>query len=98
MESYEKFKKIDIKSRMCYHIDDIIKIGNFNFGHILTDEKSYKSILVYNISYKTLIDAKPLLISFDKLEGFIRVYDGTRFLVLLVLKNMILFTIGLDIL
>ena len=83
---------------MCYHIDDIIKIGNFNFDHILTDEKSYKSILVYNISYKTLIDAKPLLISFDKLEGFIRVYDGTRFLVLLVLKIMILFTIGLDIL
>ena len=42
MESYEKLKSIDIKSRMCYHIDDIIKIGNFNFGHILTDEKSFK--------------------------------------------------------
>ena len=46
------------------------------------DEKSYKNILVYNISYKTLIDAKPLRIRFNNLDGFIRIYDGTRHLVL----------------
>ena len=27
-----------------------------------------------------MIDSKPLLIRFDKAEGFIRVYDGTRYL------------------
>ena len=29
-----------------------------------------------------MIDAKHLLISFDKIDRFIRVYDGTRYLVL----------------
>ena len=39
-------------------------------------------ILVYNISYKSLIDAKPLRIMLDKIDGFIRVYGWTRYLVL----------------
>ena len=46
------------------------------------DEKSCKNILVYHISYKTLIGAKPLRISFSKVDGFIRVFDGTRYLIL----------------
>ena len=50
---------------------------------ILIDEKLYENSLVYNnISYKTLINAKHLHIRFDKIDGFIRVYDGTRYLVL----------------
>ena len=32
--------------------------------------------------YKTLIGAKPLGIRFDKIYGFIRIYDGNRYLVL----------------
>ena len=32
--------------------------------------------------YKILIDSKPLRVRFDKIDGFIRVYDGTRHLVL----------------
>ena len=39
--------------------------------------------LITNISYKTMIDAKLLRIRFDEVDGFIRVYDGTRYLVLL---------------
>ena len=39
-------------------------------------------ILVYNISYKTLVDVKPLYITFVKIDVFIRVYDGTIYLVL----------------
>ena len=46
------------------------------------DEKSYENILIYDISYKTLTGAKPLLVRFNKIERFIRVYDGTRYLVL----------------
>ena len=38
-------------------------------------------ILVYNISYKYL-NAKSLPIRCDKIDGFIRDYDGTRYLVL----------------
>ena len=83
MESNDKLKETNIKNRMCYHFDDIIKIEDFDLDNILVDEKSYKNILAYDISYKTLNGAKPLRIRFDKIDGFIiRVYDGTRYLVL----------------
>ena len=49
---------------------------------ILIDEKSYGNILTYGISYRTLIGAKPLRIRFDKVDGYIRVYDGSRDLAL----------------
>ena len=41
--------------------------------------------MIYGISYKTktLIDPKPLRIRFDKIDGFIRIYDGTRYLTLI---------------
>ena len=41
--------------------------------------------MVFNISYQTLIGAKPLHIRFDKVNKFITVYDGTRYLKLLEL-------------
>ena len=67
---------------MCHYFDDIIKIEDFDFDNILLDEKSYKNIMIYNTSYKTLIGAKQLHITFNKVDGFIRVYDGTEYLVL----------------
>ena len=42
----------------------------------------YKNILVFNIPYKSLIYSNPLRIRFDKRDGFISDYDGTRYLVL----------------
>ena len=87
MESKYKFKKIDIKNRICYYFDDIIKIEDFDLDSILIDEKSYKNISVYNISYKNLIDSKPLHIRFGQIDGFFRVYNGTRYLLLFVSKK-----------
>ena len=46
------------------------------------DEKSYENILVYKISYKNLIGAKSMRIRLDKIDGFIRIYNGKRYLVL----------------
>ena len=80
--SKDALKEIDIKNRTCYYFDDIIRIEDFNINNISLDEKSYEKILVYNISYKSLVDAKPLHIMLDKIDGFIRVYDWTRYLVL----------------
>ena len=54
----------------------------FDLDNTLKDEKSYKNILSYNISYKSLSDYKPFRIRVDKIDVFIRVYDGTRYLVL----------------
>ena len=60
MDSNNEWNKIDIKKCTCYDLNDIIKIEYFNLDNILIDENSKESILVYKISYKTLIDSKPL--------------------------------------
>ena len=62
MDSNDELKEIGITNCTCYYFDDVIKIEDFNLDNILIDEKSYKKILVYNISYKTLVDPKPLII------------------------------------
>ena len=60
----------------------ITKLEDFDSDQILLDEEQYDNILVYSISHKTLIGAKPFHSRFDKIYGFIRVCDGTRYLVL----------------
>ena len=77
-----KLKEISIKNRTCYYFDDIIKFEDFDFDTILIDEKACENILVSNISRKTLMSAKLLLLRFDKINGFIKVHDGNRYLVL----------------
>ena len=49
------------------------------------EEKPYFNYNIFNckISYKTLIAAKLLHIRLDKVDGFIRVYDETKYLVLI---------------
>ena len=42
-----------------------IKLKDFDLDKTLIDEKSHENILIYDISYKTLMDAKPLRIRFD---------------------------------
>ena len=72
-----------IKNRTCYYFDDIINLEDFDIDNISKDEKSHENILISDISYKTLIDQKPLPIRFDKIDGFIKIYDRTRYLTLL---------------
>ena len=55
---------------MCCYFDEIIKYEDFDFDSILLDEKSYENILIYDISYKSLIGSKPLHIRFDKIDVF----------------------------
>ena len=55
MNSNVEFREINIKSRMCYYFNDIIKIKDFNLDNILIDEKSQDSSFVCNISNKTWI-------------------------------------------
>ena len=82
MGSNNKLKGNYFKNRTFYYFDYIIKIEDFDFYYILIDEKSCENILVYNISYKSSIGAKPLHISFNKVDKFIRVFNGTRYLIL----------------
>ena len=82
MENNE-FKKARIKNRTCYCFYDIIKLEYFDLDNILIDKKSHENILIYSISYKILIDPKPLCIRFDKIDRLHGIYDGTRYLTLL---------------
>ena len=85
-----ELKKVRIKSCTCYYFDDIIKLEDFDLDNIL--------INIYDISYKTLICSKSLRIKFDKIDGIIRIYSGSGFLILFAIKNMTLFTTKFDIL
>ena len=55
-----------------------------SFSDISSDKKSYKNtfanILIHD---KPFMGSIPLRISFDKTNGFIKIYDGVRYLVLL---------------
>ena len=50
--------------------------------NILIQKKSPKNIWIYAILYKTLVDPKPLRMRFYKINGFIRIYDGNKYLTL----------------
>ena len=58
-------------------------IINMNFRNILFDEKICKNILIYGIScHSTFMGSIPFGIRFDEIDGFIKIYDGIRYLVL----------------
>ena len=70
MENNE-FKKAHIENRPCYYFDNIIKLEDFDIENILIDEKSHENISIDD----NLIGPKSLRIRFDKIDGFIRIYD-----------------------
>ena len=65
----------------------IIEFEDFDLDNILIDGKPHENILIYNISYKTLVGWKPLQIKFDKVSGFIRVYNGTTYFIIFGLEK-----------
>ena len=81
MESNE-FKNVCIKNRTFFFFNDMMKLEDFDFDNTLIDERSHEYILIYDISYKTLVGSKTLRIRCDEVDGFNRIYDGTRYLTL----------------
>ena len=79
MESKDKLKEIDIKNRKCYHFDDVMRVKDIDFSDILLNKKLYENILIYGISYKAFMGAKPLRIWFGKIDGLVKIYDGIRY-------------------
>ena len=55
-------------------------ISHLDPNNILSDQKSYEIFLIYDVAYKTSYGPKPLCISFDKVEKYIRKYDKTKYL------------------
>ena len=73
-----KIKDRDIKNHTYYFFDDIINIKNVDINNIKIDEKSYKNIFIYYISYVKIKDSKyvkinsvnPLYLIFNKVNGY----------------------------
>ena len=59
-----------------------MRVIDVDFNNILTDKKSYKNLLIYNISCKMFVVEKPLRIWLDKIEGFIKTDNEIRYLIL----------------
>ena len=83
MESNNELQKTDIKNCTCYYFDNIVNINDLNLANILLEEKSYRNLLIYDVRYKTSYSAKPLCIISDKVGGYVRKYDRTKYLGLL---------------
>ena len=66
MGSKDNLKENDIKNCTCYYFDNVIRFWNrdIDFSDILLGKKLYKekyeNILIYSISCKTSMGAKPL--------------------------------------
>ena len=57
-----------------------MNVEDINVDNIFLDENTYENILVYNILYKTFMDAKPLRNRFDKVDELIKIHNGIRYL------------------
>ena len=77
-----EMEKVCIKNGTCCFFDDMINLEDFDLDNSLIEEKSHKNILIDDISYKNLIGSKHLRVRFDKIERFIRIYDGNRYFTL----------------
>ena len=80
MERNNEFKEIDIQNCTFRYFDDLININDLDLDNILLNEKSYEKALIYDVAYRTPYDEKPLRIIFDKVDGYIRKYDSTKYL------------------
>ena len=82
MKRNDELKEIDIENRKCYYFDNIIKIEDFDLNNILIDEKSYKHILAYNISYYVLNPIKQMdLLALFGREKYNSIYNRIRYLI-----------------
>ena len=85
-----KIKDISIKIPTYYFFDNIINIKNIDPNNIQIDEKSYKSILIYCIGYKTIKDSKyvkvnsvnPLYLILSKVNGYFEEINKNKYLTL----------------
>ena len=53
MENNDELRKVDIKNRACYYIDDIIKMEDFDLNNILLD-KNHMNIFWFMTFYTIL--------------------------------------------
>ena len=82
-------KKINIKDRTYYFIDDIINITDFDVNLLKIDKTLYKNIDIYHIVHVTIKDfyyfkinsVNFLHLIVDKVDGYIEENNGNKYLI-----------------
>ena len=77
MENNE-FLNVHTKIRTCYYFNDIIKLEDFDIDNVFIHEKSHENNLIYDISYKVLLEPNLYKLSLRKwidLLEFVMVLD-----------------------
>ena len=69
MESKDGFKETDIKNGTCYYFDDIKRVIDVDFSD---------NLLNNHMKAFQFMGAKPLRIWFDKINGFVKIFDGIK--------------------
>ena len=82
MVSKDELKEIGFKNRTCYYSDDVIKARDINSINILLEEKIYRNVLIDDVSYKGFMGSITLRIRLARIDGFIKIYDEIRYLVI----------------
>ena len=85
-------KEINIKNQTYYFFDDMINIKDFDSNLLKIDKKSYKNIDIYYIGHITMKDSdyvkinsvNPLYLIIEKVDGYIEVKNGNRYVILLL--------------
>ena len=75
MKSNDELNEIDIDNSMCCYFDDRIRVVHVFIKFI----SKYFDLWHF---LQNVYGAKPLSITFDNIDGFIKICDGTRYLVL----------------
>ena len=89
-----KVEDIDIKNQTFYVFNDNINIKKFDPNNIKLDEKSFKDILIYCVSYLTIKNSKYIKINnvnllyliFSKVSRYFEEINKSKYLTL-VLTN-----------
>ena len=85
-------KEINIKNQTYYFFDDMINIKDFDSNLLKIDKKSYKNIDIYYIGYITMKESdyvkinsvNPLYLIIEKVDGYIEVKNGNKYVILLL--------------
>ena len=77
-----ELKQTYIKNPTCYYFDEIFSINGFDLDNNLLDKESNERILIFYAACKTSFCVKPRRIVFDKVDGYIRKYESTKYLAL----------------
>ena len=73
-------KKINIKSQVHYHYENLIKPKILETSNIFIDHKSYKDFVIYFTRYHTDKSITMLNLYYDELTGKFEEYEGKKIL------------------